>query len=197
MARYQINHYLDLPFGQLHIFSDPTQTARAEKLIKETPKILWNAWKDAAERYGKKIVKEAKRCINSGMPPKGAVWPPLSPKYVEAMGGDDRIYYKSGQYEDSIGIHKENVYYTNGAFDKPRYFVGLPLGITKAAARYKSKRRPLSLLRVAQILEQGSPKMNIPPRPLWKPLFDASGGKERIKVFVRNAIKRQLQKYMI
>ena len=197
MAKYQINHYVDTPFGQLHIFSDPAETAKAGRLINDCPKILWNAWKDAAQRYGKNIIKEAKRCINSGMPPKGAVWPPLSPKYVEAMAGDDRIYYKTGQYEESIGVHTENMYYTSGAFARPRYFVGLPLGVNKEAVRYKSKRRPLSLIRVAQILEQGSPKRNIPPRPLWKPLFDASGGKERIKVFVRNAIKRQLQKYMI
>lgn len=196
MAKYQINHYVDTPFGQLHIFTDKTETIRAERLLNETPKILWEAWKDAAERYGKNIVKEAKRCVNSGMPPKGAYWPPLSPKYVKSMAGDDRIYYKSGQYEESIGIHKENIYYRSGAFAMPRYFVGLPTGVMKIPARYKSKRRPISLLRVAQILEQGAPSRNIPPRPLWKPLFDASGGKDRIKVFVRNSIKRQLSKYM-
>lgn len=196
MARYQINHYVDLPFGQLHIFTNPAETDKAERLIKDTPKILWNAWRDAAERYGKNIIKEAKRCINSGIPPKGAHWPPLSPKYVEAMGGDDRIYYKTGQYEESIGVHKENMYYTSGAFARPRYFVGLPPGVTKYAARFKSRRKPLSLIRVAQILEQGAPSRNIPPRPLWKPLFDAAGGKDRIKVFARNAIKRQLSKYM-
>ena len=59
MAKYQINHYVDIPFGQLHIFTDSDETAKAEKLLNETPKILWEAWRDAAERYGKKIVKEA------------------------------------------------------------------------------------------------------------------------------------------
>lgn len=197
MARYQINHYVDTPFGQLHIFTDPAETAKADRLIKDTPKILWEAWKDAAERYGKNIIKEAKRCINSGIPPKGVHWPPLSPRYVKAMAGDDRIYYKTGQYEESIGVHRENMYYSgSGAFARPRYFVGLPPGVMKIPARFKSRRRPISLIRVAQILEQGAPSMNIPPRPLWKPLFDAAGGKERIKVFARNAIKRQLSKYM-
>lgn len=196
MARYQINHYVETPFGQLHIFSDPAQTKKAKALIDGCPKILFEAYKDAAERYGKIIVKEAKRCINSGMPPKGATWPPLSKRYIAAMGGDDRIYFKSGQYEESIGVHKDNVYFTNGTFDRTRYFVGLPLGVTKWPARYKTKRRPLSLIRVAQILEQGAPSRSIPPRPLWTPLFNASGGKERIKTFVRNAVKRQLAKYM-
>lgn len=200
MARYQINHYVDLPFGRLHIFTNPAETAKAERLIKDTPKILWDAWKEAAERYGKNIVKEAKRCINSGIPPKGVHWPPLSPKYVEAMAraGNiyyNKIYYKTGQYEKSIGVHKENMYYTSGAFARPRYFVGLPTGVMKDAIGYK-RSRPLTLLRVAQILEQGAPSRNIKPRPLWKPLFDAAGGKERIKVFARNAIKRQLSKYI-
>lgn len=195
---YQINHFIDTPFGQLHIFVDPNEANKAKRLINESPKILWEAWRDAAERYGKKIVKEAKRCINSGIPPKGATWPPLSPKYVEAMGGDDRIYYKTGQYEESIGIHRENVYFAKtGAFSRPRYFVGLPPGKMKIPPRYGYKRRPLTLIRVAQLLEQGIPSRNVPPRPLWKPLFDASGGKDRIKIYVRNALKRQLSKYMI
>ena len=193
---YQINHYIDTPFGELHIFSDPAETAKAERLIKETPKILWEAWKDAAERYGKNIVKEAKRCVSSGVPPKGVHWPPLSKRYVEAMAGDDRIYYKTGQYYESIGIHKDNVYYTTGVLAKQRYFVGLPQGKMKEPARFKSSRPPLSLIQVANILERGSMDGDIPPRPLWKPLFDAAGGKERIRVFARNAIKRQLNKYM-
>ena len=197
MARYQINHYVETPFGQLHIFSDPIETKKAKDLIDKSPHILWNAYRDATERFGKIIIKEAKRCVNSGMPPKGVHWPPLSPKYVAAMAGDDRIYYKTGQYEESIGVHKENMYYSgSGAFARPRYFVGLPTGVMKVPARFKSKRRPLSLIRVAQILEQGAPTRNIPARPLWKPLFDAAGGKERIKVFARNAIKRQLNKYI-
>ena len=43
MARYQINHYVDLPFGQLHIFTNPAETAKAERLIKDTPKIFLSA----------------------------------------------------------------------------------------------------------------------------------------------------------
>ncbi len=198
MAKYQINHYVDTPFGQLHVFTDPAETRRAEKLLKETPKILWEAWKDAAERYGKNIIKEARRCIDSGTPPKGAHWPPLSKKYVESVGGDDRIYLKTVQYYESIGVHRENMYYSgSGAFARPRYFVGLPNGVLKYPVRFKSKRKPLTLQEVARILEQGTINGMIPPRPLWKPLFDASGGKDRIKIFARNAIKRQLTKYMI
>lgn len=196
MARFQLNQYVDTPFGKLHIYADPEELARAEKLIKDTPHILWDAWKDACERYGKDIVKAAKRCINTGTPPKGASWPPLSPQYLRTVKGDDRIYYKTGQYEDSIGIHKDNVYYTNGKLAKQRYFVGLPLGIRKEPAVPNRKRSPLTLIAVANILELGSPSRNIPPRPLWAPLYEQYGRGERIKRFVRNAIRRQLKKYM-
>jgi len=198
MANYQINTYVDTPFGQLHIYSDPQQSARAAKLLKDNPKILTLAWKDAAERMGKEIVKVARRCIDSGMPPKGASWPPLSPKYVEAMGGDDRIYYKTGQYYENIGVWPDKVFYAgSGAYAYTRYFIGLKPGVEKWAARYRSNRKPLTLIQVANILEFGSTRRHIPPRPLWRPIWQNSGGKERVKVFVRNAIKRQLIKYMI
>lgn len=194
MVRYQINHYVETPFGQLHIFSDPVETKKAKDLIDKSPHILWNAYKDAAERFGKIIIKEAKRCVNSGMPPKGVSWPPLSEKYVAKMGGDDRIYYKQGQYEENIGVWEVPVYYRSGAFAKNRYYVGLPQDVKKLNPKH-NRFTDITLLRVAQILEQGNLPY-LPPRPLWEPLFKANGGKDRIKTYVRNAIKRQLQKYM-
>lgn len=201
MASYQINHYVDLPFGKLHIYADPNQSRKAEKLIKETPQILWEAWRDAGERYGKEIVKKAKECVLRGMPPKGVSWPPLSPKYIKVMGGDTNIYYKSAQYYEGIGVHRENMYYAKsygGGFARPRYFIGLPNGVLKWPARYKANtRKPLTLQQVAYILEVGSSKAHIPPRPLWKPLFESHGGNKKIELYVKNAIKRQLTKYMI
>lgn len=200
MASYQINHYIDTPFGQLHIYSDPAQTARAAKLIKETPQILFNSYKDAAERYGKDIIKKARECILTETPPKGGdPWPELSKDYV-AWAGEGGIYYKEAQYFDSIGIHKDNMYYAGGGgLAKTRYFVGLPHGVTKWPVRGHKRQHQLTLQEVALILELGAStgKGIIPPRPLWKPLFGATGGKDKIRRLVTNAVKRQLSKYMI
>jgi hypothetical protein len=194
-TKYQINHYLDTPLGRIHFYADPIQQKKAEKLIKDTPHILFDAYEDAAMRFGKEIIKRARQCIDSGLPPRGAYWPPLSPKYIAAMGGDDRFYLKTVQYYESIGIHRENVYFQNGTFAKTRIFIGLPKGVMKIPPRY-SRKHLLSLIQVANILENGSPRRNIPPRPLWKPLYQDLKGNERIKTFVIKAIQRQLKKYM-
>jgi hypothetical protein len=107
--------------------------------------------------------------------------------------GDDRIYIKSTQYVDSIGIYKENVYYQSGGLAKTRIFVGLPLGVKKVHPKFGRRPTKLTLIQVANILEFGSGA--IPARPLWRPLYTDMKGNERINTFVKNAILRQLNKY--
>jgi hypothetical protein len=194
MAKYQINHYVDTPFGKLHVFSDPDETRRAEELIKRTPKILFDAYKDAAERFGKDIITKARRCIDTQTPPHGVNWPKLSSRYVARMAGDDRIYLKSYQYYEAIGIYKDHVYYQSGKLAKTRIFVGLPTQVKKVHPRFNRDTK-LTLIQVANILEMGTRNERIPPRPLWKPLFQDMKGNERIKTFIKNSIIRQLKKY--
>ena len=189
----QINQYVETPFGKLHIFTDKEELARANKLIEDTPDILYDAYEDAAKRWGGKVVKAAKKCIETQRPPKGVSWPPLSEAYVDSMGHDNRIYFKSGQYEESIDIHKEKVEYYGSNKTGVRYFVGLPNGTKKSKPRHKRKKY-LTLQQVAKILEFGGGK--IPPRPLWRPLYEEFGGKKSIERYVKNAVVRQLKKYM-
>ena len=189
----QINQYVETPFGKLHIYTDPAELEKATKLIKGSSKILYDAYRDAASRWGGKVVKAAKKCIASQVPPKGVSWPPLSEKYKDWVGGDDRIYFKSGQYYEAIGVHEEKVEFYRSTKTGYRYFVGLPNGVKKWPARYSTK-KPLTLQKVAKILEFGA--KDIPPRPLWIPLYKEMGGDKRIQLYVKNAIKRQLKKYM-
>ena len=172
MAQVQINTYLDLPIGRLRIYADKEDLEKAKKLIDDMPELLTEAYLDAANRWGGKLKKEAIRCIETNQPPKGVSWPPLSPKYVASMGGDDRRYFKSGQYEESI-----------------------PNGVMKLHPK-KNKAMGITLQRVAKILESGSKDGRIPPRPLWKPLYEQLGGKKSIERYVTNAIKRKLESYM-
>lgn len=195
MAQVQINTYLDLPIGRLRIYADKEDLEKAKKLIDDMPEILTEAYLDAANRWGGKLKKEAIRCIETNQPPKGVSWPPLSPKYVASMGGDDRRYFKSGQYEESIGIYKESVFYLGSSKRGTRVYVGLPNGVMKLHPK-KNKAMGITLQRVAKILESGSKDGRIPPRPLWKPLYEQLGGKKSIERYVTNAIKRKLKPYM-
>lgn len=195
MDQVQINTYLDLPIGRLRIYADKEDLEKAKKLIDDMPEILTEAYLDAANRWGGKLKKEAIRCIETNQPPKGVSWPPLSPKYVASMGGDDRRYFKSGQYEESIGIYKESVSYLGSSKRGTRVYVGLPNGVMKLHPK-KNKAMGITLQRVAKILESGSKDGRIPPRPLWKPLYEQLGGKKSIERYVTNAIKRKLESYI-
>lgn len=196
MATHQINQYFDIPLGRLKIWSDPKQLEKAKKLVEEMPEILEEAYYDAAMRWGGKLKKEARKCLDRNQPPSGVSWPPLSERYVESMGGDDRRYMKGLQYYESIDIHKEayTVLGTNKSGN--RVYVGLPNGVKKLHPLHGTKETRLTLSQVAKILENGTRNGKIPPRPLWKPLYDQLGGKKSIERYVINAIKRKLNPYI-
>ena len=196
MARVQINTYVDLPVGRLHIYADRHDMERARVLLDNMPNILTEAYLDAASRWGGKLKKEAIRCIEMNQPPKGVSWPPLSEKYVAKMGGDDRRYFKSGQYEESIDIYKEKVSFAGSTKESHRVYVGLPNQVGKVHPKNASKVKNITLQAVAKILEVGTRDGNIPPRPLWKPLYEQFGGKKSIERYVTNAIKRKLKPYI-
>lgn len=193
MSRVQINTYLDLPIGNLKIYADPKDLEKARKLLADMPEILEDAYWDAANRWGGKLKKEAIACIEKNKPPKGVSWPALSPKYVASMGGDERRYFKSGEYEESIDIYRERL--TGLAGRTHRVYVGLPNQMMKRHPK-KNKTMGITIQEVAKILEAGTIDDRIPPRPLWKPLYEQLGGKKSIERYVINAIKRQLKPYI-
>lgn len=194
-TKTQINTSIELPlsgFGRssFHIYSDPDQDAKAKKLIKDLPKILFDAYKLGCDRFSKRIKDAAIKCIDTQIPPKGTTWPALSKSYIEKKG-DNLIYIYGYQYRNSIGIHKENVYYTTGAFYKTSYYVGLPRGVQKQSGKGQRKYKEITLIQVANILERGS-NGKIPKRELWGPLYRSGGtntGKEALERTVKKAIQ--------
>lgn len=194
----QINFYTDLPIGTLHIFTNHAENQRAIKLLKETPEAMARAYAVATKRWGDRVVKEARRCINRGMPPKGGEkWDKLSKNYVEREGGDNRIYIKTIQYFEGIGIHTETVEYYRSTKVSKRQYIGLPNGVRKLPT-IGHRTGLLTLQKVAKILEYGtkvkSGRGHVPDRPLWGPLFKQFGGKESIKRYIQNDLKKEFLK---
>lgn len=195
MAKTQINMSVGTPFGPIDIYiTDKTKLEKARRLVEKSPQILIDAYEDAARRWGKKVIDTARRCIDTGTPPKGSgvSWPPLSPKYAERWGGN--IYYNRAQYYQSMGVHKEDVMVYGTSKTSKRIYIGLPNQVKKITPTGKTSR--LTLQKVASILENGSKNGKIPSRPLWGPLYKSMGGKESLKRYIREAIKRQLSKYL-
>lgn len=198
MATTQINFYTDLPFGQLRIFVDPHQNAKAIKLLKETPQAIARAYQKSTEAFANKVIKRVRECINRGVPPKGATWPPLSKKYVQHEGGDDRIYYKTGQYFESVGLYKERVEYYRSTKVGSRQYVGLPNQVTKLPTR-SHKKGLLTLQLVARILESGSrvgegSRGYVPQRALWKPVYEEVGGKRSLVNSIQTNLQNEFKK---
>ena len=196
MAYTRINTYFDLPIGRLKLSSNKEELEKIKKLLDDMPELLEEAYYDAAQRWGKKLKKEARSCLDRNQPPEGVSWKPLSKSYVQHMGGDDRRYMKQLQYYESIDVHTER--YTVLGSDKSgnRVWVGLPNGVKKLHPIYGTTPQKITLVNVAKILENGTKDGKIPPRPLWKPLYDQLGGKKSIERYVTNAIKRKLKPYL-
>lgn len=195
MAKTQINMSVGTPFGSIDIYvTDKTKLEKARRLVEKSPHILIAAYEDAANRWGKKVVTTARRCIDTGTPPKGSgvSWPPLSPKYAARWGG--MIYYNTAQYYTSIGVHKEDVVLYGTSRTSQRIYIGLPNQVIKRTPTGKPGK--ITLQKVASILENGTRSGKIPARPLWGPVYKSLGGKESLKRYIREAIKRQLSKYL-
>lgn len=193
MAKTQINISVGSPFGPIDIYvTDKSKLEQARRLVENSPKILIQAYEDAANRWGGKVIKEARKCIDRSSPPKGASWPPLSKKYAARWGG--QIYFNWGQYYHSMGIHKEGAQLYGTTRTSTRVYIGMPNQVMKRSPLGKNSK--LTLGKVASILENGSRDGTIPPRPLWGPLYKAMGGKKSLERHIKEAIKRQLVKYI-
>lgn len=195
MAKTQVNLSVGSPFGDIAIYiTDKAKLEQARRLIERAPHILVSAYEDAANRWGGKVIKKARECIDGDSPPKGSgvSWPPLSPKYLARWGG--HRYWNWGQYYQEMGIHREQALLYGTTKTSTRIYIGIPNQVMKISPVGKAK--SITLGGVARILENGTRNDRIPPRPLWGPLYKSMGGKESLKRYIREAIKRQLIKYL-
>ena len=151
---------------------------KVENLINGMPYSVKQGYDNGIMRCSKSIIRIVKRAMKSGMPPKGARWPALSPATIRAHGKHN-IYHMRGFYADSIGVY----HYKN------RTLVGVPL----------DKRLPkgnITLNQLGIILEHGSKTSGdgaIPKRPLWAPAFHKEyGGNDKVKRIILQEIRRKL-----
>ena len=199
----RINVTVSTGLGTLRIYSDPKQTKQALRLIKDVPTLMYSAYVDAAQRFGSLVVKRARECIDRDQPPKGTSWPPLSKEYVKRYHPNGH-YFLNGLYYEAIGIYVDKVAFAGtGKFAGYQVHIGLPTSGSKQYhtnyVKTKTSRGNLTMLQLGNLLEfgfQAFGKAQVPPRPLWIPIYAEFGGKNRLRVYLSNAIKRQVENYI-
>ena len=170
--------------GEIGLYANQKKLDQADKLIRETPKILTDAYTIAATKYAERIAKIARSCLAHGMPPSGSgvSWPPHAASTVKRLGEHTLLYWSS-QYYHHIRIIKRGKHIA----------VGVPPGLRKTRPDGWKSSSPLTLSQVAKILEYGSDK--IPARPLWQYLWPAVGGQEAYRKELVQQIRKQIRKY--
>lgn len=188
--------FVRTPIGQLEFNIDEVSTSRIRKYLRDMPGVLARAYEDATQRYGNNLVKKARECIDKGLPPKGASWPPLWERPSKHPSLIKSTPYDRGRdYYEAIGIYDEEVEYIGGTRVETWRYVGLPAGRKHVSNGYGGQsKHELTLIQLAKSLELGtSGPYPIPPRPLWEPLFNQVGGKAGVRTYVQNAVIRQLR----
>lgn len=177
----------------LQIYVNPKAQKKAEELIKACPEILIRAYEKGARRFAKLLVEEIRYCIMTGLPPAGSgvSWPPLSPKTLKTYKSlgfpQAHLWYLTGQMYRRVGIFQ-----TRGRNKEIK--VGFPTGV-RAFSPQKGKNtqgRP-TLTALAAVLEAGTDR--VPPRPLFAPAFKAVGGSRRVRKFILEELRKELNKY--
>ena len=184
-----INRTISLPvLADLQIYVDKRDRQKALRLLDRQPHILRTAYENAAIEFGKKLLRIVKTCLNKGEPPagQGVSWPPYSPHTIKRFGAHPLLHL-TGQYYRSVDTYKKK----NGT-----WFVGVPSVLKTRPGSKKqggtSTNGIRTLNQIAYILEVGT--SSIPPRPLWKPAYQAVGGnKEFRKILIKN-IKKEIRK---
>ena len=158
-----------VPNIELHLTGD---WVKAQSLIDGIDKSIGRGYDKAREEFSKGILKIVKNSLKSGLPPRGTNWPLLAASTIRTYGAHN-IYYLTGLYARSVGVHKYS----------SRTIIGLPIN-------RKLPGKSLTLNQLAVILEHGNDI--IPARPLWAPSFKAYGGKDKLKKITLSNIRSQI-----
>lgn len=170
--------------GNIQIYTDSRKLEKANKIVKETPNILTEAYYVSARKYAERIAKMARTCLSRGMPPRGSgvSWPPHAESTVKRLGEHGLLYWSS-QYYHYIRVLKRGKHIA----------VGLPSNVKKTRPDRYNPKNPLTLTKVAKLLELGSEDGKIPARPLWAYLWPAVGGNNSYKKLLVEQIRKQLR----
>lgn len=174
--------------ARLDIYVDPRDQQAAERFLKNQPAVLNRAYLGAATEFGNKLLKIIKRCIMTGKPPpnQGVSWPPHS-EWTKKRFGEHPLLNLTGQYYREVQLMKSKY---------GRVMVGVPKVIKERMVSKKNggvtADSTRTLNQIAYILEVGT--ANIPPRPLWKPAYQAAGGPKEIRNLMVKHIRREISK---
>lgn len=191
MASRKVNINLSNNLCDIQIYVDPVKQRQAERLIAKTPSIMKLGYELGTRKFGNQLLRIVRRSLNKGLPPPGSKvsWPPHATatlKKYTAILKKYRAYTLlnlTGQYARSVTMVTQ----------KDRTFVGLPPGLRKITYSGRTSRKTLN--QIAIMLEYGSRDGNLPPRPLWKPAFEAAGGNVVLEKEIRNQLRKELRKY--
>lgn len=189
MASRKVNINLSNNLCDIQIYVDPVKQRQAEKLIAKTPSIMKLGYELGTRKFGNQLLRIVRRSLNKGLPPPGSKvsWPPHATATLKKYGlkkyGAHTLLNLTGQYARSVTMVTQ----------KDRTFVGLPPGLRKITYSGRTSRKTLN--QIAIMLEYGSRDGNLPPRPLWKPAFEAAGGNVVLEKEIRNQLRKELRKY--
>lgn len=180
MASKKVNITIpELPQIELHLDG---KWQKVTDLISGMGPSIQRGYDNGVRRCSRAILIIVRRAVNTGLPPKGTNWPPLSQATIRTHG-EHKIYKLNGLYSRSIGMFQY----------RGRTLVGIP-------ANLKITGTDITLNQLAIILEHGS-KVNpdgggngIPKRPLWSASFKAYGGIDKLKKEILRDIRRSLIK---
>lgn len=192
MPSKKVNINLSNNLCDIQIYVDPVKQRQAERLIAKTPSIMKLGYELGTRKFGNQLLRIVRRSLNKGLPPPGSKvsWPPHATATLKKYGailkkkyGAHTLLNLTGQYARSVTMVTQ----------KDRTFVGLPPGLRKITYSGRTSRKTLN--QIAIMLEYGSRDGNLPPRPLWKPAFEAAGGNVVLEKEIRNQLRKELRKY--
>lgn len=184
-----INRTIRLPvLATLQIYVDKRDQEKAQRLLDRQPQILRRAYENGAKEFGNKLLKIVKKCIMTGKPPpnQGVSWPPHS-EWTKKRFGEHPLLNLTGQYYREVQLMKSK--YGKVMVGVPKVIKERMVSKSNGGVTADSTR---TLNQIAYILEVGT--ANIPPRPLWKPAYQAAGGPKEIRNLMVKHIRREIRK---
>lgn len=200
MATNSINRTLpDSGSVEFRVYVHKDQELRAKRLINGIPSIYKNAFKNASNDFGKKLLNIIKTSLTIGQPPKGSgiSWAPHAESTIHNLG-EHPLLHLTGTYRNSISLHHTrtrtwvglNYNISGGTRNKSGR---LSAGHSRATSSNKSN---LTLNQIAIILEFGSKDGRIPARPLWRPAWKVMGGNKGFQMAITKELRKEIRKYI-
>jgi hypothetical protein len=149
-----------------------------EKTLQGLTTQIENANKIALQQIGLAAEADAKKTIRD----QSENWTPLSPKYLKRKTSDSPKRKSKKRYSEKILIRTSSYLQAITSFaEKDKVMIGVTVNA-------KNSETGQSIAEYAKVLEYGSAKKNIPPRPLWSSVLERT--KRKAMEIYLSAIKK-------